>query len=235
MIKKLFMNSYEILKTSICIAKDAHKTHAPSQGELIEKKWLGILMNYLPERYRVSNGFVIDSESKISKQIDILIYDKQYSQFVFTDEGHHYIPIEAIYAIFECKTKLGKKEYDDAISKIESVKILKKTYTKVKHINGITESSPNRILYGVLAESSVYTKKIIEVIKDLKNQEMFDLFVILDKGLKCERYDIDNKSKTCVIDESNPLFAFIYLLNDQLQTLGTVGAMNYYDYYKKNK
>jgi hypothetical protein len=72
-----------------------------------------MLNNYLPERYFVDNAFVLDCEGKLSDQIDVVIYDRQYSPFLFNQNFVKYIPAESVYAVFEVRQEidLGNLKY----------------------------------------------------------------------------------------------------------------------------
>lgn len=54
-------------------------THNGLMGEVNEQHVIEVLRRYLPRRYGVSRGIVIDSNGATSDQIDIVIYDPQYT------------------------------------------------------------------------------------------------------------------------------------------------------------
>lgn len=58
-------------------------SHPGARGEASEEDWLRLLKNHLPQRYQADRAFVIDSNGAISEQIDIVIYDRQYSPFLY--------------------------------------------------------------------------------------------------------------------------------------------------------
>jgi hypothetical protein len=53
-------------------------THNGRMGEVNEQLFIDVLRRYLPRRYGVEQGIVIDSNGNTSDQIDIVIYDHQY-------------------------------------------------------------------------------------------------------------------------------------------------------------
>jgi hypothetical protein len=61
--------------------------HPGTKGDGSESVWLEMLKTYLPRRYRATKGHVVDSEGSISDQIDVLIFDRQYSPFIFEFQG----------------------------------------------------------------------------------------------------------------------------------------------------
>jgi hypothetical protein len=65
--------------------------HPVAKGDASEKVWLTLLQNYLPQRYQAATAYVVDSVGKFSDQIDVVVFDRQYSPFIFLYEGqnHH--------------------------------------------------------------------------------------------------------------------------------------------------
>ena len=118
----------------------ANIEHAVTKGDALENVWIEWLRKYLPNRYSVDKAIIIDSNGSLSDQIDLVIYDQQYTPFVFTQNGVHYIPAEGVYAVFEVKPDLQgsvvvQKESISYIEyagrKIESVRRLHRTSSKI--------------------------------------------------------------------------------------------------------
>ena len=62
-----------------------------------------MLDTYLPKRYQAAKAHVVDSLGNFSQQIDVVVFDRQYSPFIFTYENETIIPAESVYAVFEAK------------------------------------------------------------------------------------------------------------------------------------
>jgi hypothetical protein len=143
--------------------------HPGSKGDSLELTWIEWLRKYLPNRYCIDKAIIIDHTGQLSHQIDLVIYDQQYTPFVFTQNGVHYIPAEGVYAVFEIKPDLngsaiagGKSvsyiEY--ASAKIESVRKLKRTTTYIidrgrKH----DPRSLTKIIGGILTSTNTIKKE----------------------------------------------------------------------------
>jgi hypothetical protein len=54
-------------------------------------------------RYQAEKAHVVDSTGAFSEQIDVVVFDRQYSPFIFKFEGQIIIPAESVYALFEAK------------------------------------------------------------------------------------------------------------------------------------
>ena len=61
--------------------------HPGTKGDASETVWLDLLQTYLPERYQAATAHVVDSEGAFSDQIDVVVFDRQYSPFIFSYQG----------------------------------------------------------------------------------------------------------------------------------------------------
>jgi hypothetical protein len=126
--------------------------HPTTKGNVSENSWRKLLSDYLPARYCVAEAFVVDSAGDISEQMDLVIFDRQYSPFLFSVEGACYIPAESVYAVFEVKQDATKKQIDYAAKKAESVRKLKRTSIAIPHAGGrFAPIKPKEIIAGFLA------------------------------------------------------------------------------------
>lgn len=82
----------------------------------------------LPYWVWVWSWCVIDTNWNVSKQIDIILYEKNYCPiFCINDKQEStYYPCEWVIAVWEVKSDIWKKELEDGFSKIASVKKLKR-------------------------------------------------------------------------------------------------------------
>lgn len=85
---------------------------------------------------RTVKAFVVDSEGHFSEQIDIVVYDRQYSPFIFTFNDQLFIPAESVYAVFEAKQELSADIIRYAQNKATSVRRLKRTSLPIPHAGG---------------------------------------------------------------------------------------------------
>lgn len=103
-----------------------HLTKGEERESVVVKEYL---KRYLPSKYGVTTGEIIDSDGNISKQQDIIIFDYLNTMPLFSldndSETQSRIPIENVYAVIEVKSSLTNSEIDDAIEKYKSVVRLK--------------------------------------------------------------------------------------------------------------
>jgi uncharacterized protein DUF6602 len=57
--------------------------HPGTKGDASEAVWLQLLQEYLPMRYQAETAHVVDSTGAFSEQIDVVVFDRQYSPFIF--------------------------------------------------------------------------------------------------------------------------------------------------------
>jgi len=122
-------------------------THPGEKGKLNENVLIELLKKFLPSKYSIGSGFVIDGEGRISKQFDIIIYDNFYNSSFLAQKTIGLFPIEIVYLVIQVKTSLTHKEIKSSIKNLESLKILKfnSEHIAVPEIKEIFEPSS---LYG---------------------------------------------------------------------------------------
>src|SRR5271155_2662213 len=81
--------------------------HPGMKGDASENVWISLLDTYLPKRYQAAKAFVVDSQGDFSQQIDVVVFDRQYSPFIFRYENDTIVPAESVYAVFEEKQTMN--------------------------------------------------------------------------------------------------------------------------------
>jgi hypothetical protein len=98
--------------------------HQGVKGEGNETLLRDLLSRFIPERYGIGTGVIIDRFGKQSKQIDIVIYDKFFYPSLLSLATVHFFPIDIVYATVEVKTILTSGSAKEALANIASVKEL---------------------------------------------------------------------------------------------------------------
>ncbi len=210
----------------------AHVPHPTDKGDISEEKWISFLSKYLPKRYSVSKGTVVDHEGSLSQQIDIVIFDNQYSPLIFNDGAMKYIPAESVYAVFEVKPEIKKEYIDYASQKIESVRSLKRTNNDVYHAGGKYEPKDEKdrfqILGGILAARgwSNFEDRIKEHIAPLTGNKEINIGCCLEMGCFSK---VDGSLK--VGSNEFALMSFFTQLHEALRKMGTVWPLDINKYY----
>ena len=93
---------------------------------MVELVFQKLLEKHLPEGFGTITGFAVDQHGKLSKQIDIIVYDKSTSPFLLND-GVSVLPVEAVISAIEVKTKLDKAAFEDTREKARSLLALERS------------------------------------------------------------------------------------------------------------
>ncbi|AZS45302.1 hypothetical protein BWL13_02901 [Microbacterium oleivorans] len=117
----------------------AFTDHPGTKGDATESRWIEVLREFLPNRYGVGPIFAIDSNGGQSDQIDIAVFDQQYSPLFFEQNGISFVPAESVYAVCEVKPNMNKPHLDYARGKIASVRKLNRTSAAIRHAGGTYE------------------------------------------------------------------------------------------------
>src|SRR5207244_1034528 len=102
-----------------------------------------------------ASAHVVDSNGKFSDQIDVVVFDRQYSPFIFQFQGQTIIPAESVYAVFEAKQAINAVQVAYAQEKISTVRCLHRTSLPIPHAGGTYPAKqPSHILGGLLTFES---------------------------------------------------------------------------------
>lgn len=208
-------------------------THPTSKGDSFEISWLDMFKKYLPERYCAEKAFVIDSEGNCSDQIDIVIFDRHFSPFLFNKNGVYYIPAESVYCVFEVKPEVTSETITYAGNKFESVKKLKRTSAPIYHAGGVISDpkAPIKITTGLLAGKSSYSdpfgESFLQNVRALKDLKSMNFVCTLENG----SFFVDNEEDEIISSTDTALIFFFLKMLETLQKQGTVTAMEINKYY----
>ncbi len=79
-----------------------------------------------------------------------MIFDRQYSPFLFTFDDEYVVPAESVYAVFEAKQSINATEVEYAKNKIKSVRSLTRTSLPIPYAKGTYPAKPPEHIYGGL-------------------------------------------------------------------------------------
>ncbi|HKS74177.1 MAG TPA: DUF6602 domain-containing protein [Terriglobales bacterium] len=205
-------------------------THDPTKGAAAEQNWLAMLNAYLPERYRAESAFVVDHRGELSEQIDIVIFDRQYSPLMFHQDKVLYVPAESVYAVFDSKFQMTSESIAQAGKKAESVRRLKRTSVPVRFVQGTYKAKELfPIAAGILALETWWTdgmgEGLVKALNGLTAAEMLDLGCTVRSGA----FEAATRKRGVEVEASakeNGLIFFFVRLLSRLQKVGTVPAMD---------
>lgn len=215
-------------------------THPGARGEASEEDWLRVLNDHLPRRYQTNRAFVIDSRGDCSEQIDIVIYDRQYSPFLYNQANQRYIPAESVYGVLEVKQDLTRDHVLYAGTKAASVRRLYRTSAPIPYAEGAFKPrSLPRIVAGIVTYQSSWAPPFGEpfrsALAELPPDNQLDVGCALLHGAFEVRYRDGNNVEPTVVEGPRSLVQFLMRLLKQLQTLATAPAIDYEAYLARFK
>ncbi|WYX16400.1 DUF6602 domain-containing protein [Achromobacter xylosoxidans] len=203
--------------------------HAGTHGAVNEDHWIEVFRSYLPNRYEVATGFVIDSLGNRSEQIDVVIFDHHFTPTLLDQQKHRYIPAEAVYGVFESKPHFDKSYLEYAGNKAASVRKLRRTSVSISHAGGTfkpKELFP--IIAGIVAPKSSWADGLGDSFQ--KNLPSDD-HEKLDCGCALEHGAFDTfDGQLKIVPAEGALIYFLFRLLSKLQSLGTVPAIDWAAY-----
>jgi hypothetical protein len=89
-----------------------------------EKQFKNFLRDWLPEKYGISKGYILNAEKKVSRECDVVIFNSETCPKFYFDKDLdvRFFPKNEVYSSFEIKSTLNETELTDALDKIDSVK-----------------------------------------------------------------------------------------------------------------
>lgn len=125
--------------------------HQGLKGEGNESAIRNLIKKFIPKKYSVGSGIVVDSEGKSSKQSDIIIYDNQNYPEILSLSSTPLYPVDSVYATIEVKTTLDARKARQAIENIKSVRGLKyiKESFRTYPIDPVTEIKNDTVFWKV--------------------------------------------------------------------------------------
>lgn len=229
-LREAFAAEQEVLRLKLELSSKSI-THNGVMGEVNELHFIEVLQKYLPNRYAVAQGIVVDSNGATSDQIDIIIFDPQYTPTLLDQQSHRFVPAEAVYGVLEAKPVISKQYLEYAGNKAASVRRLERTSVPIRHAGG--EFPPKAlfpILAGIVAPSVDWadgckSPSFAEAVSSLKDERTLDCGIALsDRAFQV--YDGSIALSEC----HGSLAVFLFGLLDRLQSLGTVPAVDWNRY-----
>lgn len=197
--------------------------HPGTKGDVSEAVWLELLGMYLPKRYQVASAHVVDSKGAFSHQLDVVVFDRQYTPFIFSFGGKTIIPAESVYAVFEAKQSLNADQVSYASEKIRSVRALHRTSLPVPYVDGVYKpKTPHRILGGILTFESDWSPALGDPLQVALGKATGDGQLDLGCVAAAGMFSINDDGSYALAPSSRAATAFLFDLIARLQASATV-------------
>lgn len=219
-------------------AARAATEHPSIKGSATENEWIRLFKEYLPTRYAVGTGFVIDCQDRLSEQQDVLIFDRHFTPILYSQEPLLYVPAESVYAAFEVKQSLNKATVNYASEKAKSLRRLQRAAVAVPTLHGRARTEPQSpILTGILTHTCDWTDGLDDSFTEAIRNTFQDPSGRLDLGycVNVGSFSINYTTSGFCISAARlqlTLAYFYFSLLERLQSLGNACAIDYTEYLK---
>jgi len=221
-LRKLLAGLHDDIEHKLKTARGSFE-HPGTKGDASEGVWLELLKTYLPIRYQAASAHVVDSKGTFSDQIDVVVFDRQYSPFIFQFQGQTIIPAESVYAVFEAKQAINANQVAYAQEKVATVRRLHRTSLPIPHAGGTYPPKvPSHILGGLLTFESDWNpglgQPLVDALGAAKGESHLDLGCVAAHGI----FGCTADGCYTITPEGKPATTFLFELIARLQNIATV-------------
>ncbi len=211
--------------------------HPGAMGSTSETQWREMLCRFLPGRYEVATQVTaIDADGESSDLLDLVIHDRHHSPLLFERDGDiRYIPAESVYAAFEVKQELTRREVLYAIDKAKSLRKLRRTSAPFVNAGGQSQARELfPIVTGILATESSWRpdpfgKALREALSEADEAGQLQLGCALEDGAFEASYSGGTADLDVSTQDAGLLFLLLRLF-EHLRQMGTVPAIDLREY-----
>ncbi len=151
--------------------------HAGERGRQRELVLRCLLEKYLPKKYSLGTGQVIDIRGNISRQCDIVIFDAFNCPLLLIEDGYQLFPAEAVFGVIEVKSIFNTNTIKECVQNIQSVKSL----IRKEPIAGCAFAY--RSEYSAEPKIETAAKALLKANQNIPPKEHIDLVCILSDGI----------------------------------------------------
>lgn len=171
-------DNYEYLEKSIVNQLNLKvDNHYLTVGHNREKIWLDLFRQIIPMKFALKQGvFLIDAKGNVSNEVDIAVFDEQFTPYIFNYGNIHFIPIEAVALVVQCKSKTVDNT---------SVNSWATNIDKLKSTTGGLARMVNNIACDLDGLPTQKATKPLQILCHLKGEEItnnnFDLIITVNE------------------------------------------------------
>lgn len=147
------------------------------KGRVGEAVVAAALREFLPRRFSLGSGFIINNRGCKSTQQDIVIYDETLNTPILFEGGAGLFPIECVYATIEVKLSINRRGLQKTLESIAEIRRMAAAkqfiieYKKVIGPHGGSIAEPVRCIRNLAPRTFVFADKVsgldASVISDL--------------------------------------------------------------------
>ena len=168
-----FAEDFVLHSRSQFLDKDGNLIHAGEFGTFREAICKEFLSFFLPARFGIGSGFVVNSLQQVSHQCDIVVYDAQVTPMIESIDKQRFFPIETVVAVGEVKSVLDRKVFHESLMRLSTLKQMRAHLNPQKDVRlftgmpGVKEKEPtltDQIVTFLICESFDFN---LDISKDI--------------------------------------------------------------------
>lgn len=198
-----FRFAFEQTSKNVFFDENNKKLNHPGEyGAYRESVTKDFLKMIIPSRLDIGNGFLMSDKGTVSKQCDIIIYDKTSTPLIENNEKQRFFPVETVCAIGEVKSDLSKSAFIEAINKLARNKKIKEEMTNPSPLkrNNTGKFSPENYPYDNIFSFLICNRLLFdfsEIVNnidsyyesDIQQWQKHNLILSVNDGLLCYSED----------------------------------------------
>jgi hypothetical protein len=133
------------------------KQHSGNRGLSREKALSAFLSAQLPKRFEVTTGEAIDAGERRSGQLDLVIYDRNLTAPLLSDDSGDLLPAESLLAVIEVKSTLTNDELKTCAHAAKALSLLRpygKEFVEPRKDGEPADDGRHRCQYSIVAFKS---------------------------------------------------------------------------------
>lgn len=177
--------------------------HQLTAGSYREEIWVNFFTRIVPKKFNIARSvFIIDSNQNVSKEVDIAIYDEQYTPYIFNYGLIKFIPVEAVAAVVQCKSRnLNPEDLEKWAYSIDALKTSNDSIVRLAtyiHIGNSQEGhSGNNAIQTATRPIKILCHIPVDETNtdDSKGRNKFDIVIEAYQNSKSDKNKDKNTSK----------------------------------------
>lgn len=180
----------------------SHINHTGELGASREELLKSYIKQFLPEKFKVGRGIIVDSDEHQSRQQDFIIYDAFNSPAALLMDSVQVLPIESVYCTIEVKSTINKTELSKCIENIKSVRTLKPCVIHNLPIQLATTNKTLGFVFAYTSDTSIESllDNFYELNQNVDLDSQISMICILNKGLILRTYN-SKIGNICLVPE----------------------------------
>lgn len=183
-------------------------SHGTTIGGFREDIWRGMFEQIVPRKFVIEQSvFIIDSEGRVSNEVDLAIFDETYTPYIFRYGRLKFLPIEAVAVVIECKSiSLDQDKLKIWAENIAALTTAPESYTRIFGSIAIGDKKPNS------TQTATRPLRILCCLNEgIINENLNSGDKLFDFVIRASE---DNKNLTIEVDHSkDSLQAWYFALN----------------------